>query len=51
MCNECMKECIGVTPCGKCAVLIEGKENRVECGDILAIVAVVVVCYLWAIVG
>lgn len=44
MCNECMKECIGTTPCQSC------RENKLSCGDVLAVVSIVVVAYLWAIV-
>ena len=51
MCEECGKECIGVTPCGNCAVLIEEREKQLSVGDVLAVVSIVVVAYLWAIAG
>lgn len=51
MCNECMKECIGTTPCQSCVVLAEARENKLSWGDVFTAVAVIVVCYLWAIAG
>ena len=51
MCNECEKECVGVTPCGNCAVLIEEREKQLSGWDVLAFVSIVVVAYLWAIAG
>ena len=51
MCNECAKECIGTTPCKNCVVLAETRENKLSWGDVLAVVSVIVVAYLWAIAG
>ena len=51
MCNECKKECIGTTPCSNCVVSVKAKENKFSFGDLSAAVAVIVVCYLWAIAG
>ena len=51
MCNECKKECVGTTPCQSCAVRADTKENKFSFGDVLTAVAVIVVCYLWAIAG
>ena len=47
MCKECKSECIGDTPCKSCVVL----ENKLSYGDVLAVVSIIVVAYLWAIVG
>ena len=51
MCNECKKECIGTTPCSNCVVSAESRENKLSFGDVFTAVAVIVVCYLWAIAG
>lgn len=51
MCNECKKECIGTTPCQSCAVLADVKESKLSCGDVLAVISIIIVAYLWAIVG
>ena len=45
MCKECAKECIGETPCQNCV------ENKLNYGDLFTLFAVIVVCYLWAIVS
>ena len=50
MCNECKKESVGTTPCEQCAVSVKAKENNIF-GDILAVISIIVVAYLWAIVG
>ena len=49
MCSECKKECIGTTPCSKCIVSVKAKENNIF-GDILAVISIIVVAYLWAII-
>ena len=51
MCNECMKECVGKTPCKQCAISADARENKFSFGDVLAVVSIVAVAYLWAIVG
>ena len=51
MCNECKKECVGTTPCKECVVLADARENKFSFGDVLAVVSIVAVAYLWAIVG
>ena len=51
MCNECKKECIGTTPCKECVVLTDAKENKLSFGDVLAVISIIIVAYLWAIVG
>lgn len=50
MCNECANECIGVKPCSNCVVLAEARENKLSWGDILAVISIIIVAYLWAIV-
>lgn len=45
MCKECKSECIGAAPCKRC------RENKSSYGDLLAVVSIVVVAYLWAIAG
>ena len=50
MCNECKKECIGTTPCKECIVSVKTKEKNIF-GDILAVISIIVVAYLWAIVS
>ena len=50
MCSECKKECIGTTPCEQCAVSVKAKENNIF-GDVLAVISIIIVAYLWAIVG
>ena len=45
MCKECKSECIGAAPCKSCI------ENKLIFGDVLAIISIVVVAYLWAIAG
>ena len=51
MCNECIKECIGTTPCSKCIVPVKTKENKIIFWDALAVISIIIVAYLWAIVG
>jgi hypothetical protein len=51
MCDECKKECIGVTPCKECAVRADAKENKFSFGDVLAVISIIIVAYLWAIAG
>ena len=51
MCNECKKECIGTTPCKSCVILEDARENKFSLGDVLAVISIIVVAYLWAIVG
>lgn len=51
MCNECMKECVGTTPCQSCVVGKEARESKLSFGDVFTAVAVIAVCYLWAIAG
>ena len=51
MCNECEKECIGTTPCKSCVILKNARKSKLSFGDIFTAVAVIVVCYLWAIAG
>ena len=51
MCNECKKECIGTTPCQSCAVRKKVRENKFSFGDVLAVISIIIVAYLWAIVG
>ena len=51
MCNECKKECVGTTPCKSCVILADAKENKFSLGDVLAVISIIVVAYLWAIVG
>ena len=50
MCNECIKECIGTTPCKECVVSVKAKEKNIF-GDILAVISIIIVAYLWAVVG
>lgn len=50
MCNECMNECIGVKPCSNCVVPTEARENKFSFGDVLAVISIIIVAYLWAIV-
>lgn len=45
VCNGCAKECIGETPCKNCV------ENKLSYGDLFTLFAVIVVCYLWAIIN
>ena len=45
MCKECKSECIGAAPCKK------KKKNKSSYGDLLAVISIVVVAYLWAIAG
>ena len=49
MCNECKKECIGTTPCKECVVSVKTKEKKIF-GDILAVISIIIVAYLWAII-
>ena len=51
MCKECKSECIGAAPCKSCIVLAEAKENKLSLGDVLAVVSIIIVAYLWAIAG
>ena len=51
MCKECKSECIGAAPCKRCIVLAEAKENKLSLGDVLAVVSIIIVAYLWAIAG
>ena len=44
MCKECKSECIGAKPCERC-------RKNTNYGDLLAIISIVVVAYLWAIAG
>ena len=48
MCKECKSECIGAAPCQNCVVLAEARENKSSYGDLLAVISIVVVAYLWA---
>ena len=50
MCNECKKECIGTTPCKECVVSVKAKEKKLIFGDVLAVISIIVVAYLWAII-
>ena len=45
MCKECKSECIGAKPCERC------RKNKSNYGDMLAVISIVVVAYLWAIAG
>ena len=51
MCNECKKESVGTTPCKECVILADARENKFSLGDVLAVMSIVAVAYLWAIVG
>ena len=51
MCNECKKECIGTTPCKSCVILADARENKFSLGDVLTVISIIIVAYLWAVVG
>ena len=51
MCNECEKECIGTTPCSNCVVSVKTKEKKFSFGDVLTVISIIIVAYLWAVVG
>lgn len=51
MCEECANECIGITPCGNCAVLKKERENKLNGWDVLTFVSIIVVAYLWSLVS
>ena len=51
MCNECKSECIGATPCKECGLLNDKKNNKLIFGDVLAVISIIIVAYLWAIAG
>ena len=50
MCNECKKECVGTTPGSNCIVSVKAKEKKLIFGDVLAVISIIVVAYLWAII-
>ena len=50
MCNECKNECVGTTPCKSCVILADARENKFSLGDVLAVVSIVAVAYLWAVI-
>ena len=51
MCNECANECIGVTPCKNCVVSVKARSNKLSFWDLLAVISIIIVAYLWGIAG
>ena len=51
MCNECLNECIGVAPCKECDLRYDEEINKFSFGDVLTVISIIIVAYLWAIIG